>query len=89
MPTIVEAGFPDLVTTAWYGVVAPAGTPPAAVATLNRAINAALASPALRDGLFAQGSEAAGGTPAQFGDFLARELARRSGAVKASGKKID
>ena len=89
VPTVVEAGFPDLVTSAWYGIVAPAGTPPAVVAALNRAINAAVADPAFRDGLLAQGGEAVGGTPAQFGDFLARELARWSGAAKASGAKID
>ncbi len=89
VPTLVEAGYPDLVLTAWYGVVAPAGTPPEVIAALNKALNAITSDPAVRDQLRAQGSEAVGGTPAQFADFLSRELDRWSGAVKASGAKVD
>lgn len=89
VPTIVEAGFPDLVTTTWYGGVTPAGMPPEVVATLDRAINTAVANPAFRDGLLVQGGEAIAGTSAQFGDFLTKELVRWSSAVKASRAKID
>lgn len=42
-PTILEAGFPDLALDAWYGLMAPAGTPPQVVARLNRSLNAVLA----------------------------------------------
>ena len=89
VPTLVEAGFPDLVVTAWYGIVAPAGTPPEVVATLNKALNAAIATAYVRDNLRSQGSDAIGGTPAQFAEFLGRELDRWSGAVKASGAKVE
>jgi tripartite-type tricarboxylate transporter receptor subunit TctC len=89
VPTVVEAGFPDLVSTAWYGIVAPAGTPPAIVARLNQSIGTALGNPGFRENLNRQGSEAAGGTPGQFGDFLKQELARWSKAVKVSGAKIE
>lgn len=89
VPTVVEAGFADLVSTAWYGIVAPAGTPHAIVARLNQSINVALGNPVFREKLNQQGSEAAGGTPAQFGDFHRLELARWSKAVKVSGAKIE
>ena len=89
VPTVIEAGFPDLVITAWYGIVAPAGTPPAIVARLNQAIVSALANPGLREKMNQQGSDAAGGTPSQFGDFIRQELARWAKAVKVSGAKIE
>lgn len=89
VPTVIEAGFPDLVITAWYGIVAPAGTPPAIVARLNQAIVSALANPGLREKMNQQGSDAAGGTPSQFGDFIRQELARWAKAVTVSGAKIE
>lgn len=89
VPTVIESGFPDLVITAWYGIVAPAGTSPAIVARLNQSIAVALGSPGLREKLNQQGSEAAGGTPGQFSDFLRQELARWAKAVKVSGAKIE
>ncbi len=89
VPTAAEAGFPDFTATAWYGIAVPAGTPAPIVAKLNAAINTALRDPGLREKLAQQGSEPAGGTPAQFGDFLHKELARWANAVKVSGAKID
>jgi tripartite-type tricarboxylate transporter receptor subunit TctC len=75
VPTVAEAGFPELVVTAWYGLVVPAGTPAAVVARLNEAVNQVLAESAFKDKLLQNGADAAGGTPAQFGDLLRRELA--------------
>lgn len=89
VPTVIEAGFPDLVITAWYGIVAPASTPPEIVAQLNKAINAAVAQQAFRAKLTAQGGDPAGGTPAQFGDLLKKEMTRWALAVKASGAKVE
>jgi len=89
VPTAAESGFPGFTTTAWYGVMAPAGTPAPIVARLNTAINTALRDPALREKLAQQGSEPAGGTPEQFAALLKDELARWSKAVKVSGAKID
>jgi tripartite-type tricarboxylate transporter receptor subunit TctC len=88
VPTAVESGFPDFVVTAWYGIVAPAGTPAAVIDRLNQAANAALQDPDLRAKLAEQGSDAAGGTPAQFHDHLQKELARWQQAVKVSGAEV-
>jgi tripartite-type tricarboxylate transporter receptor subunit TctC len=88
VPTAVEAGFQNFVVTAWYGIVAPAGTPADVVNRLNEAANKALQDPGLREKLAQQGSDAAGGTPAQFGDHLKKELARWTEAVKVSGAKV-
>lgn len=89
VPTVIEAGFPDLVITAWYGIVAPASTPPEIVAQLNKAINTAVAQQAFRARLTAQGGDPAGGTPAQFSDLLKKEMTRWAMAVKASGAKVE
>jgi tripartite-type tricarboxylate transporter receptor subunit TctC len=88
VPTAVESGFPTFVVTAWYGIVAPAGTPGAIVQRLNKVANDALKDPGLREKLAQQGSDAAGGTPAQFGNHLKQELARWQEAVKVSGAKV-
>lgn len=73
VPTIGELGYPELVTYAWAGLVAPAGTPPAVVEKLAREIAAVLREPALREKLEAGGSEAIGSTPAQFQAFVDEE----------------
>jgi tripartite-type tricarboxylate transporter receptor subunit TctC len=86
---LVEAGYADLVITAWYGIVAPSGTPSDVINTLNKALNQALSTTSVRENLRSQGSEAIGGTPAQFADLLNRELDRWAGAVKASGAKVE
>ncbi len=89
VPTMAEAGYPELVITAWYGIVAPAGTPAETLARLNKAVNEAVSSAGFRDSLGKQGGDAVGGTPAQFGDLLQKELARWATAVRISGAKAD
>jgi len=87
--TGAEAGFPELNATAWYGVMAPAGTPAPILARLNASLNDALKNQAVRDKLALQGSDAAGGTPAAFEDFLKKEATRWAAAVKTSGAKVE
>ncbi len=89
VPTAAESGYPGFTTTAWYGVMVPAGTPAPIVAKLNAAINTALRDPALREKFAQQGSDVAGGTPEQFGGFLKQELTRWAKAVKVSGARIE
>ncbi len=76
VPTLDESGVKGYETVAWGGVVAPHGTPPEIVAKLNAAINAALATPAVRDGLARLGAVPAGGTPADFQRTIDRETKR-------------
>jgi tripartite-type tricarboxylate transporter receptor subunit TctC len=88
LPTVAEAGYSDFEADQWYGVVAPAGTPPDIVAKLNNQINVALNSPELKTRLNSEGAIATPDTPAAFGKLIAREIARwkpviQSGRVKA------
>ncbi len=76
VPTLDESGVKGYETVAWGGVVAPHGTPPEIVAKLNAAINAALATPAVREGLARLGAVPAGGTPADFQRTIDRETKR-------------
>ncbi|GAA6118204.1 tripartite tricarboxylate transporter substrate binding protein [Acidovorax sp. FG27] len=76
VPTLDESGVKGYETVAWGGVVAPHGTPPEIVTKLNAAINAALATPAVREGLTKLGAVPAGGTPADFQRTIDRETKR-------------
>ncbi len=88
-PTFAEAGYPDFLVTVWWGVMAPAGTPKDVVERLNREINAALATPELKQRFDDMGARIIGGAPEQFDAFLAAEIARWARAVKDSGAAQD
>lgn len=88
-PSGPESGHAGFIATAWYGVVAPMGTPAPIVARLNTAINTLLQYPNVKESLAQQGAEAGGGTPAQFGEHLQRESTMWAQAVKASGAKVE
>jgi len=76
VPTLAEAGAPGYDVTPWYGMVAPRNTPAAVVDTMNDAINRALRSAALGKRFADMGLEPRGGTPADFGAYLASETAK-------------
>ena len=73
----------------WYGVFAPAGTPPAALAKLNADFDALLQDTQMRELLAKQGMTTAGGAPQRLGELVRRELARWTRVVKAAGIKAD
>jgi tripartite-type tricarboxylate transporter receptor subunit TctC len=83
VPTVAESGFPGFEADQWYGIVAPAGTPAARVARLNEAINLALALPAVRAPLAAEGAVPAPATAKAFGDLIATEIPRWREVVRA------
>ncbi len=89
LPTIAEAGVPGYEATQWYGVLAPAGTPPDIVARLNAEIVKALQRPEVRDRLASEAAEPVGNTPEQFQAFIKAEIARWAPVVKASGARPD
>jgi tripartite-type tricarboxylate transporter receptor subunit TctC len=89
VPTLAEAGFAGLEITNWYGVLAPANTPPAIVSQLNAAIVKALKEPELREALSREGGEVLGGTPAQFAELLKSEQVKWAKVVRDSGAKVD
>ena len=88
VPTVDEAGFPKLQNTFWLGVVAPSGTSPAIINKLNAAFRDALSQPEAKARLANLGAEIKISTPAEFGRFLAEELALWSGVVKAADIKV-
>jgi tripartite-type tricarboxylate transporter receptor subunit TctC len=73
--------------SAWYGVLAPAGTPAAIIARLHVELMAALRTPELKDKLIAQGLEPATYTPEEFSALIASELAKWAKVVAAAGVK--
>jgi tripartite-type tricarboxylate transporter receptor subunit TctC len=97
LPTIAESGVPGFEATSWFGVLAPAGTPPAIVNRLNAEINKWLQSTDGKEKLLAQGalieprgeSVTAGGSPEQFAAFIRSETDKWAKVIKASGAKVD
>jgi tripartite-type tricarboxylate transporter receptor subunit TctC len=89
VPTMKALGLPNLVVETWYGLLAPAGTPAAVIAKLNKDVNALLEEAAVRDLLARQGMNAVGGSPEEFGDMIRAELARWGRVVAAAKIKPD
>jgi tripartite-type tricarboxylate transporter receptor subunit TctC len=89
VPTIGEAGLPGFDATTWWGVLAPTGTPAPIIARLNADLNAALATPEVREKIALEGGGAMGGSAATFAATLKSDLDRWSVIVKASGAKVD
>jgi tripartite-type tricarboxylate transporter receptor subunit TctC len=89
VPTMKELGMPDFVTENWYGVFAPAKTPPALVQQLNTALEKVLQSKDVRASLEKMGSSDVAGKPQDFSKFIARELPLWESVVKRSGAKVD
>jgi tripartite-type tricarboxylate transporter receptor subunit TctC len=85
VPTMIEAGVPGFDATLAYGLVAPAGTPPAVIDRLNKALRDALASEDVRKQLELDGTEITASTPEQYADFIAQDENKWSKLVKASG----
>ena len=85
VPTLIEGGLPDFVSESFTGVVGPAGIPPATVSKLNAAINASLKSPDVAATLTKLAVDAKPETPAEFGAFLAEDLASMTPVIKAAG----
>jgi tripartite-type tricarboxylate transporter receptor subunit TctC len=89
VPTLKEAGLPELEVETWYAMFAPAGTAVAIVGRVNRDVNELLKESDVRDVLAKQGLEPAGGTPDALGARVKRELASWTRVVKAAGIKAD
>jgi tripartite-type tricarboxylate transporter receptor subunit TctC len=89
LPTMAEAGLPGFDISTWYGLFAPAGTPPAIIARINADVTKILNAPDVRAKLMADGAEPMPDTPEQFAQMIARELAKYARIIKASGAKVD
>ena len=88
VPSVVEAGFPDLVTADWIGFAARRGTPAEITSQLNKAINKVLADPKIRASFEKIGAIPVGGTSAEFGDGIRTDVAHWAKVVKDGDIKL-
>ncbi|HET7837572.1 MAG TPA: tripartite tricarboxylate transporter substrate binding protein [Variovorax sp.] len=90
LPTLAEQGVKGYDVSVFFGIVAPAGTPPETIARLNKAFTEALATPKVKQLFASQGFEpAADASPQQLGRFIAAETAKWKDVVKKSGAQLD
>ena len=90
LPTVAEAGpLKGFEASSWFGLLAPAGTAPEVVNRLQQETAKALATPALKERLQAQGAVPSGMSPADFTKFIAAETKKWAAVVKASGATVD
>ncbi|WP_062225785.1 Bug family tripartite tricarboxylate transporter substrate binding protein [Aureimonas frigidaquae] len=89
VPTIAESGLPDYVSAAWYGFAVPKGTPAPIIDKIRTATVEALAEPAVKERLEAEGAEIVGDTPQEFADMMKSESQRWATFLAQSGIAID
>ena len=85
VPTTAEVGMPDLLTENWYGMVAPAHTPPKIVAILNKAAVEAIKDSEVKEKLASQGAILVGDTPEQFAAYIDSETKKWAMVIKEAG----
>lgn len=89
VPTIAQAGVPGYSAELWYGLFAPAGTPPAALSALNAALRKVLADPKVAARFAEQGYEARPGTPDALAKQLAHDVTQSAKVVKEAGIAVN
>jgi tripartite-type tricarboxylate transporter receptor subunit TctC len=88
VPTIQESGLPGYDVAAWYGLLAPAGTPRSALDRISRDVVKLLRDPEVKAAIETNGDEVVGSTPAEFGSFIQAELAKWRKAAQDAGATI-
>jgi tripartite-type tricarboxylate transporter receptor subunit TctC len=88
-PTIAESGVPGYESSSWQGVVVPTGTPAAIVSRLHAELVKGLRSRDIGDRLAAEGTDPGGNSPAEFGAYIRREIAKWAKVVKDAGIKTE
>ncbi|MCW5689183.1 MAG: tripartite tricarboxylate transporter substrate binding protein [Pseudolabrys sp.] len=89
VPTTAEAGLPGLLTENWYGMVAPAKTPPDIIAKLNKAAVEAMKDPTVIEKLSSQGAILVGNTPDEFRAFIESDTKKWADVIKEAGVKTN
>ena len=87
MPTVAQAGLPGFLSEALHALFAPAGTPPTAVALLNREVGNYLRSPEAQGIFLKAGIEPSPGTPEEFTAIMKSEMERIGAVLKAAGSR--
>jgi tripartite-type tricarboxylate transporter receptor subunit TctC len=89
VPTMIESGFPDFTTSAWTGLLAPAGTPPEVIGRLNGAVNTALQGAEMKAALDRLAGDALGGTPQELTKVIESDIGKWAPIVKALNLQLD
>ena len=89
IPTIAESGYPDYDLTTWWGLFAPAGTPPEIVAKIHRDTLAVLQNAEVRERFAGLSVDPGGGSSREFSDYVQREIAKYEGLVKQLNIKAE
>jgi tripartite-type tricarboxylate transporter receptor subunit TctC len=89
VPTVREAGYPEIESTNWSGLVVPTATPPSAISRLNAELVQALRNAEIQEKLKTYGMSPAPGTPEQFAALLQSESTRYAKVVREAGIKAD
>ncbi|MFZ2066520.1 MAG: tripartite tricarboxylate transporter substrate binding protein [Xanthobacteraceae bacterium] len=89
VPTMIEAGYPEVTATFWNGAFAPAGTPPAVVAKLQKAWSEAVHDPGVAGKLKAMALVPSNATPEQFATIIDGDIVKFRGVVRAAGLKFE
>jgi tripartite-type tricarboxylate transporter receptor subunit TctC len=89
LPTVSESGVPGYASSLWYGVLLPAGTPPAIVARLHQAVVDILKTPEVAERFSALGADPQASTPAEFGRYIREELAKWGKLIKSAGIRAE
>jgi tripartite-type tricarboxylate transporter receptor subunit TctC len=89
LPTIAESGLPGYAATAWYGVLAPAGTPREIILKLNTEIVKSLRTDEMKKRIASDGGEVIGSTPEEFTAVMKTDIAKWAKVVQASGARVD
>ncbi|NLD55996.1 MAG: tripartite tricarboxylate transporter substrate binding protein [Burkholderiaceae bacterium] len=89
VPTMAEAGLPGFVADSWSGILVPSSTPAAVVEYLGQVLAEVLNQADVKESLTQRGFEVLAGSPAEFSDFLSREVAKWTGVIQAAGVKLE
>ncbi len=90
LPTVEEAGkLKGFEASSWFGLLAPAGTPPEVVSRIQQEVAKALNTPAIKEKMLAQGAIPSGNTPQEFAKLIDSEIKKWAQVVKVSGAKVD
>jgi tripartite-type tricarboxylate transporter receptor subunit TctC len=89
IPTIAEAGLPGYESMQWYGMLAPAGTPPEIIAMLHKEIVAILRAPDISERFASEGGEVIASSPEEFAAFIQTEIAKWAGVVRTAGIELE
>ncbi len=89
VPTVAEAGVPGYEANNWWGIVAPAATPPAIVKRINTEVAAILATPETQKWFLSEGGEAVSRTPDEFRKWILSEMVKWGKVVKQAGIKAE